>query len=65
MNLHDDRVRQIRERIEAGRPVPGDAEYLLAALDHAVSGDPENYRFALLCESVGETDDDQEGPDCG
>lgn len=60
MNLHEERIQQIRERIETDRTIPGDAQYLLAALDHAISGNPETYQFALLHEAVVDAD----GLDC-
>lgn len=60
-DLHEERVEQIRHRVEAGQMIPGDAEYLLAALDHAERGDPESYRFDLAHDAVGDDayDDDR------
>jgi hypothetical protein len=58
--LHDERIAQIRHRLETGRPIPGDARYLLDALDHATRGDPENYRFDLAHDAVGENDEEPE-----
>jgi hypothetical protein len=55
MTLHEQRIAQIRHRIEAGEPIPGDAEYLLAALDAKVreqSRSSEDYRFGLVADAV-------------
>lgn len=58
MTLHDERLAQIRHRVETSRPSVDDAAYLLAALDRATRSDPENYRFDLAHDAVGEEEDE-------
>jgi hypothetical protein len=53
MNLHEQRIAEIRHRIEAGEPIPGDAEYLLAALDARVREQSRSgYQLGLVADAV-------------
>jgi hypothetical protein len=53
MTLHEERIAQIRHRIEAGEPIPGDAEYLLDALDtKAREQSRTGYRLGLVADAV-------------